>query len=149
MWKENENGISFLTTNSINTQSLIVSWILTIDSRKFSNILDEYLSKVIFVKQNLRKKTTFIEWVLYYRYMLTHLNCKTILSKKILPFLVLEMKNHKAYVIKDGNLDTSDSKVYVLIYSLYSFMIPKIKNISEFSHNESIIRNNRLYSRIQ
>ena len=37
----------------------------------------------------------------------------------------------------------------VLIYSIYSFMIPQITHISEFSQNESIMKINRLYSKIQ
>ena len=53
IWEENENGISFFTTNSINIQSSFLSWILTFDSRKCSNTLDEYLSKLISIKQNL------------------------------------------------------------------------------------------------
>ena len=51
------------------------------------------------------------------------------------------MKNHKAYVTKDGSLDTSDSKVYVLIYSVHSFMTPKIKNISEGFPGGAVVEN--------
>lgn len=58
------------------------------------------------------------------------------------------VRDEESYMIKDGNQDTSDSKVYVLKYSVYSSMISQITHISEFFQNESTIKNNRLYSRI-
>ena len=59
------------------------------------------------------------------------------------------VRDEESYMIKDGNQDTSDSKVYVLKYSVYSSMISQITQISEFFQNESTIKNNRLNSRIR
>ena len=144
IWEENENGISFFTTNSINIQSLFLSWILTLDSRKCSNTLDEYLSKLISIKQNLSNNIYWMGTILNI-YVSSFKFQNNPLKQDITISIV---RDEESYMIKDGNQDTSDSKVYVLKYSVYSSMISQITHISEFFQNESTIKNNRLYSRI-
>ena len=144
IWEENENGISFFTTNSINTQSLFLSWILTFDSRKCSNNLGEYLSKLISIKQNLSNNiywtgTILKIYVSWFKFQNNHLTQDITISV---------VTDEESYMIKYGNQDTSDSQVYVLIYSVYSSMISQITHRSEFFQNESTIKNNRSYSRI-
>lgn len=112
--------------------------------QKMFNTLDEYLSKLISIKQNLSNNIYWMGTILNI-YVSSFKFQNNPLKQDITISIV---RDEESYMIKDGNQDTSDSKVYVLKYSVYSSMISQITHISEFFQNESTIKNNRLYSRI-